>query len=186
MWFWESYKPVAKGEETISHCRGISCNTTHYPLVRIADGRRIRDPDDVAGLVAPDSRTLREAQRADRAAGRIKWWGLGLVAGLAGGFILSAHGNDVNDTTMIEVGLGIALGSIIIGSAGAYIEKTNVEEARATAWGWYAHDLADELHLCFNGVNVVPCEANASAPGAPAPPTPPPPRDPNLDQLRQK
>ena len=87
---------------------------------------------------------------------------------------------------MIEVGLGIAVGSIIVGSAGAYIEKSTVRDARAHAWRWYAHDLADELHLCFNGVTVVPCEANAAAPGAPTPPLPPPPRDPNLDQLRQQ
>lgn len=183
MWFWDNYKPVAKGEETISYCRGVSCDTTHYPLVRIADGRVIRDPDDVAALVAPDSQTMREAHHADRIHARLKWWGLGTVAGVVGGFYLAMHGNETDDTTMRNVGLGIAVGSILVGVIGGYIEKDNVRAARARAWRWYAHDLAEQMHVCANGITVVPCET--ITPGAPPPPAQLE-RDPNLDQLRQR
>src|SRR3954469_3103088 len=93
-WAYETYYPAAKGEEIIRYCRGIQCNTTRNPVVRFADGRLVRDPDDLAPLVAPDSHTMIEAHRASRAHANAQWWGLGMVAGILGGLIVSAHGND--------------------------------------------------------------------------------------------
>jgi hypothetical protein len=180
MWFYETYHPVAKGEETITYCNGMSCDSTHHPLVQIADGRVIQDPNDLAPLVAPDSHTLGEAARADRAYARQKWWGLLFVGGLVGGLYIAAGGHEAEDSTQTDIGVGIAIGSVLVSSVAAYMDKHTVHDARASAFAWYPHDLAERLHVCWNGVQSVPCES--VTPGA----APERPVDPNLDQLRPR
>jgi hypothetical protein len=180
MWAYETFHPAGKGEELITVCNRNGCNTTRHPFVQFANGPMVRDPEDLAPLVAPDSKTLSEAHRATRADSRASWWGLGMVIGIAGGFIVSADGNSRGNDTELEVGLGVALGSLLVGAAGAYIERDTVYTARASAFSWYPHDLAEKLHVCWNGAAVVPCES--IAPGAP----PEQPRDPNIDQLRPR
>jgi hypothetical protein len=107
-------------------------------------------------------------------------WGATIV-GIAAGMVIGADGNDRGNTPEIEAGIGIALGSLLVGGITASVTGRHARDAREHAFAWYPHDLAEQLHVCFNGVNVMPCEMNT--PGAPPPPAP---RDPNLDQLRQK
>ena len=122
----------------------------------------------------------RAARGATNASARGRWWTLGALTGLVGGFLVAANGNSNSDDTEIEVGLGVAVGSLLVGGVAGYIERSTVHDARATAFAWYPHDLAERLHLCWTGAAVVPCES--VTPGAP----PEKPVDPNLDQLRPR
>jgi len=180
IWAYETYYPAAKGEEVIKYCRGIQCNETRNPVVKFADGQLVRDPEDLAPLVSPESHTMSEAHRATRAHANAGWWGLGMVAGIVGGLVVAGEGNDANNTTELEVGLGVAVGSLLVGGIAAYIERDHVHDARATAFAWFPHDLAEKLRLCWNGAQSVPCET--MTPGA----APEKPRDPNLDELRPR
>ena len=181
MWFWGAYRPRGDVTEMITTCSRDGCFTSKNKVVQFADQRVVRDPEDLAPLVAPDSRTMREAHRATRAATTGHHWWLGGVALIVGGVVVGAHGNQAADDTERNIGIGV----MVVGAATAIIASAvtrhTVRDARETAFAWYPHDLAEKLQLCLNGVTVMPCEA--IVPGAPPPP---PPRDPNLDQLRQK
>jgi hypothetical protein len=180
MWFWEAYRPRGDVIEYVTRCYH-GCSTTKNKVIQLADGRVVHDPEDLAPLVAPDSRTLREAHRANSTAQSGRWWTLGGLAMIAGGLVLGADGNQSDDTTERNVGIGVMVVGLATAVIAGSITRSTVYDARSAAFAWYPHDLADNLHVCFNGTTVTPCELNT--PGAPPPP---PPRDPNLDQLRPR
>jgi hypothetical protein len=184
-WFWDTYHPAGKGMETLTSCTrdryGTHCDTTQRPFVILPDHREVRDPADFAPLVAPDSRTMVAAERAHAADRHQDSFAIATVVGLVAGVVVAVYGHSNANDTLLYGGIGLAATSILVGGAGRMIEKDGALEARSKAFGWYPHDLAENLHVCFNGVTVTPCEENT--PGAP-PPAPPP--DPNIDQLRQR
>lgn len=180
MWFYETYHPTAKGEEIITVCNGNACNSTRHPLVRLGDGRVVRDPDDLAPLVAPDSHMLAESRRAHRADLHAHLWALGTVVAVVAGLAIGVDGHNNNDSGELGLGVGIGAGGLLVGAIGAYIVREHAHDARVSAFSWYPHDLAEKLHVCWTGAQTVPCET--ITPGA----APEKPVDPNLDQLRPR
>jgi hypothetical protein len=180
MWAWETYRPRGDLVEVITRCGRGGCSTTSNKVVAFADGRLVRDPEDLTPLVAQDSRTAVEAHRATHQLHRGQTWALVGAGMLVGGFVVAMKGNQNDDSTEQDIGIGVMVGGLIAACAGSWIIRTDVREARDTALTWYPHDLADQLRVCFNGTAVVPCEMNVPGTAVPAP------RDPNLDQLRPR
>lgn len=181
MWFWEAYRPRGDVTEIITSCNGHDCFSSKNKVIQFADGRIARDPEDLAPLVAADSRTMHEAHRATRVAREAHCVWLGGLAMIAGGLVAGADGNQSYDDTERNVGLGVMAAGLVTAIIAGGVNRHIAHAAQDAAIAAYPHDLAEQLHVCFNGVTMVPCELNT--PGAPPPP---PPRDPNLDQLRPR
>jgi hypothetical protein len=182
MWFWDTFRPEGNVEEVITVCRSTGgCTTTRNTVIRFTDRRVVRDPIDLAPLVDPASRTRLDAESAIQSRHHARLWAVATVAGVIAGLALGVDGHNSDNTTELGIGIGIGAGSLLAGAIGSNIAAHNAREASASAFAWYPHDLAEHLHVCFNGVTVMPCEANT--PGTPPPPPAP---DPNLDQLRQR
>lgn len=181
VWIYNALSPRADLTERTTSCdRHGACFTTDKAALELSDGRVVRDPEDLAPLVAPESSTLAHAHKASHAASRLTWWGGAAITALVGGFLLSMHGHDDGNDTELEIGLGVALGGLVMGAAAGVIERDNINDERRAAFATYPHDLAARLALCVNGQIVMPCEQNAPAYVAPPPP------DPGLDQLRPR
>ena len=128
-------------------------------VIQFADQRVVRDPEDLAPLVAPGSRTMREAHRATRAARTGHYWWLGGAVMIGGGVVVGAHRNQTEDDTERNIGIGVMVVGVATAIIASAVTRHTVRDARETALAWYPHDLAENLHLCVNGVTVMPCEA---------------------------
>ncbi len=164
-WAWDTYRPTGAGMEHVTLCTsdrsGTHCDTTHRPFVTFPDQRRVEDPGDLAPLVAPGSRTMVEAERAYAAEDKMRMFGLGEAAGVVGGLVVTGYGHSIGNDTVLITGISVVVASILVGGIGHVIEKDHVRQARAAAFGWYPHDLAENVHVCFNGMTVRPCEQSA-------------------------
>jgi len=186
VWIFNAVRPRGELTESTTTCdRHGGCFTTTNGAIELPDGRTVRDPEDLAPLVAPESVTLAHARKANRAAGRLAWWGAGAITALAGGFLVSMNGHDNGNDTELEIGLGVAVGGLMLGAMAGYIERDTINDERRAAFASYPKDLAARLSLCPSGQLVMPCEQQvpgAAAPTYAAPATP----DPGLDQLRPR
>lgn len=186
VWIFNAVRPRGELTESTTTCdRHGGCFTTTNGAIVLPDGRTVRDPEDLAPLVAPQSGTLVHAHKASRAAGRLAWWGAGAITALVGGFLVSMNGHDNGNDTELEIGLGVAVGGLMLGAMAGYIERDTINDERRAAFASYPNDLAARLSLCPSGQLVMPCEQQVPGAGAPsdAPPATP---DPGLDQLRPR
>src|SRR3569623_3310501 len=71
-WSGNAVRPRGELTESTTTCdRHGGCFTTTNGAIELPDGRTVRDPEDLAPLVAPESVTLAHARKANRAAGRL-------------------------------------------------------------------------------------------------------------------
>lgn len=166
---WERYRPHGNVDEVVRICSRGGCDRTEYRVIAFGDGRIVRDPDDLAPLVAPESETVAHTRRAERFASRANWWFAATAVAVVSGFVLSVAGNSNHNGTELDTGVGLLLGGTLIGGAMVRAEARNARNAASEAFGAYPTDLAARLHVCSSGLAVVPCEA-PPPPAAPAPP----------------
>lgn len=178
---YQTLRPALAGEEEITRCGQDGCATEIKPFVRLADGTKVREPDDLLVLVPGDSVTAREARRYAALRSRRNWtYGVATV-GLATGFLIAGAGLTADDHvwdgeglpgdhTMIAVGATIALGSMITGLILGYRWHGQADRHKRKAFTSYDADLAQRLQLCTLGLQIVPCEGTAP-PGATEPGT---------------
>jgi hypothetical protein len=180
MAMWQQYRPTGELTETFRSCggRGVhyGCSSSSNKGLIFADGEVVRDLTDLEQLVSPTSETAQHVHRAQSYRHRAILFELAAAAAVVGGFYVASHADQ--GSSDVKTGIGIMIGGLLVGGIGAAIEIHGQHAERDAAFGWYPHDLADQLHLCFNGLAVTPCESVT--------PSSAPPPDPNLDQLRQR
>src|SRR3569623_661180 len=85
VWIFNAVRPRGELTESTTTCdRHGGCFTTTNGAIELPAGRTVRDPEDLAPLVAPESVTLAHARKAHRAAGRHARRGAGAITALAG------------------------------------------------------------------------------------------------------
>jgi hypothetical protein len=176
MAMWQQYRPTGELTEMIRSCNGHGCATSSNKGLVFADGQLVRDPTDLEQLVSPTSQTTQHVEHARSYGHRALLVELATAVVVGSGFWVASHAEE--GSSDVKTGIGIMVGGLLLGGIGIAVEMHSAHAERDAAFHWYPHDLADQLHLCFNGLAVVPCET--VTPGT----TPAP--DPNLDQLRQR
>ena len=164
---WEMYRPHGNVDEIVTVCSNQGgCDRSEQRVIIFGDHRIVRESEDLAPLVAPDSETMMHSRRAQRFASHANMWSVaGLVAG-ATGLVMLLGGND----NVRLYGIGILL---VGGGIAGYESRADARDARnatSESFAAYPNDLAARLRVCSNGLAVVPCEAPPPAPPPPQPP----------------
>jgi len=158
-----AYQKLAPERTTTVHVlnRGDSSEIGQYiESVEFHDGTKVVHVEDLAPVVAPESRTAKQIERAQSSASAGKWMMAGGIAGLFGGFALIVADLASNGMQRRGVpfylGAGIGIGGLVtipfsIGQFG------DAYQARTSALKHYDEGLRQRLDLCREGEEVGPC-----------------------------
>jgi hypothetical protein len=183
----EKLRPQERSTEIAVSCRGTACSTAINPMLVLGDGTEIQEPDDLLVVVPPDSETARAAARAARVRSQRTWLAVGTVLGAFAGLAMFtyegwrshqefASGNADESTlgSLAYVGLGVGLGSALVGYIGHHYLQGRENAHKRRAFASYETDLASRLQICATGLRLVPCEgASSELPATPPGETPP-------------
>jgi hypothetical protein len=187
--YWQDHHPLGiAGQPSSANQVGLATDAA-FPMVQLADGRRISNVEDLLPAVASDSATARAvvASEQARSTANVAWTGslLAIIGGvtavtLSPLFALTPGGGIDNPAFWaLYAGGGLAMVVGVIGSSLAVMLAEHAEAERMTAMLLYGRDLERNLGL-VRPEDARPASARwvtpaASPPAASRPPAPPPP-----------